>query len=514
MNTNFIAFPCIEVKQGEYARLYLGSLTFESLRQLYTVSPREPRTDDPYYDDAPSPYPQFSQRPEKKERLREISEFVKTRLSFDGSSRKEIIFPGTIILGLLTDIEAHEEEPQNPTPTAAHLIRNTAPAECFKLFLSKKQASLFVIDGQHRIKGLGALCAKLETEIAAIRNRRLINDLAKTELEALELQLKRVMQFEVPISLLIDFDLEEQAMVFATVNFKQKSVQRSFYYDIFGAFESDRVTPISFSHELAIHLNNSSKSPLKGMIKLLGTGHGLISQAFLVARLKPLLDPQDKKSVFRTFFNHRHDGDLEASRQFAEIVRNFFEAVQNEFSYAWPVKRSDDTYRARDYNFILAKSMVMSGFLALLREIYKLCLLDFAEGKESEVANTAILTSEFFAYFLKDIDTLGRNNGANSIFGKTSQWAIGGSAILERTIFDSLRANVFTSYIKLVNDDQSAYQAACVKFQGRKSAIRLAPQYPPEKQKEFWSRTEAEWEKSLPVAIDTTTSVDSNDPLF
>ena len=502
MSSNHILFPSIEVKQGRGTCLYLGALKFKTLADLYTVSPREARTDDPYYDDSPAPYPQFSQRPERKERLREISEFVAARLTPSGETRKEIIFPGTVILGLLTDVEIHQAMPINPTPTAAHIIRDESDERGrVTILLSCKKASLFIIDGQHRIKGLAELHERLSAQVASLSpSRDLLEGLALENLERLEVQLKQVSEFEIPISLLVDFDLEEQAMVFATVNFKQKPVQRSFYYDIFGAFESEKITPISFSHELAIHLNNSEKSPLRGMIKLLGTGPGLISQAFLVARLEPLLDPQDRKSVFRSYFQRRHQGDKQASQQFASIVRNFFSAVREDFFYAWPTPNEQGKYSAYNYDFILLKSMVVSGLLAILREIYKLCVLDFAAGKEGEVVNSNIFDSAFFREFFTHIDVAGRIQPQQSEFSKTSRWAVGGSAKIERIIFEELRKNVLASYSEISQRTDSKYQIACNRFGGERAALRILGTLEPETRRTFWGQTETDWERSNPPA--------------
>jgi hypothetical protein len=234
------------------------------------------------------------------------------------------------------------------------------------------------------------------------------------------------------------------------------------------------------------------------MIKLLGTGPGLISQAFLVARVEPLLDPHDQKSVFRDFFVRRHAGKLQASWQFAGIVRNFFAAVSEEFPYAWPQRNSRGFYSGHDYNFILAKSMVMSGWLAILRDIYKLSLIDFALGQEEDVANANVFTNAFFRNFLVTIDPLGREDASKSIFARTSPWGVGGSTKIERTIFYSLRSDVFGAYSTLILDSASPYMIACTLFKGKQTAVKLCKSYTKETQQEFWSKTESDWMNSNP----------------
>lgn len=495
MPDEHIRFHCVEARQGEQSCLYLGMLRFDLLKELYTVSPREARTDDPYSDDGPAPRPQYPQRAERPERLREISSFIEERLKISTDSRKQIIFPGTVILGLLTDIEAHVEQPINPTPSAAHLLPGDNGSGCLTILLSRKQGSLFIIDGQHRIKGLRALYDRIKDQIDRLDGAQPQSNETKERLDKLRPTLRHVLDFNVPISLLVDFDLEEQAMVFATVNFQQKPVQRSFYYDIFGAFESEKVTAISFSHELAIHLNNSTKSPLKDMIKLLGVGPGLISQAFLVARLEPLVDPQSSKAVFRSFFLRRRAGEKDASAELAAIVRSFFAAVRDEFPYAWPTRNAKGNYSAFSYDFILMKSMVVSGLLAVLREIYKISLLDFAGTHEADVAEAEIFDANFFRPFFRNIDSAGRASAAKSVFHRNSGWAVGGSSKIERLIFESFRRDIFATYKELLRDESSMYSLLCVRHNGPKTAAEIAERH--ESDVPFWSETEARWQETF-----------------
>jgi len=229
------------------------------------------------------------------------------------------------------------------------------------------------------------------------------------------------------------------------------------------------------------------------MIKLLGSGPGLVSQAFMVARLVQLIDPQHPKSVFRFFFVLRQGGDKDASRQFAAIVRNFLWAVHDEFTYAWPTPNDRGYFSPLNYNFILCKSMVMSGLLALLREIYKVSLLDFAQGKETEVATNESMSRVFFREFLRLIDQAGKQEPANSIFSRNAPWAVGGSTKIERIIFESLRRDVFKAYIELIENRDSEYSRVCSTFAGRFKAAELARQHERTEQS-FWVKTEELWE--------------------
>jgi hypothetical protein len=162
---------CFETKQGEYTSIFVGSMKFRDLSQYYTATPRVARKDDPFYDDCPNPKDQLPQRPPDKDRLKEISDFVEVRLANTTQDKKLTVFPNAVILGLLTDIEEHDAPPEHPTPSAAHLLPNDANFHCRVILLPRKEASLFVIDGQHELKGMDALAKRLTERITAISIR-------------------------------------------------------------------------------------------------------------------------------------------------------------------------------------------------------------------------------------------------------------------------------------------------------------------------------------------------------
>jgi hypothetical protein len=226
------------------------------------------------------------------------------------------------------------------------------------------------------------------------------------------------------------------------------------------------------------------------MIKLLGSGPGLISQAFLVAKFILLIDPQESSiSSLSYYLMARQKGDTNVSRQLASIVRNYFWAVYNEFTYAWPIP-INGKYSAREYKFILCKSMVMSALLAILGDIYRLILLDFALFKEAEISSSEILSPEFFATFFKRIDIEGRADATKSIFSKESIWSIGGSAVLERKIYESLRSCVYVAYREMATLPECQYQKVCTQFKGSKRGLLIAQEYTSETEKAFWKKIE------------------------
>ena len=175
-----------------------------------------------------------------------------------------------------------------------------------------------VIDGQHRIAGL----AEYEGQ-----------------------------GFQINVAIFIDMDIQDQAMVFATINLKQTKVNKSLAYDLY-EFTTSR-SPQRTCHEIARLLNYRANSPLEGRIKMLGVGRWpteTITQATFVDRLlrlisrRPMWDrdrlrrgkrlpledgTRAKRQIFRNLFIRERD-DL-----IVVILWNYFLAVSNRWPISW-----------------------------------------------------------------------------------------------------------------------------------------------------------------------------------
>ncbi|MGH8014882.1 MAG: DGQHR domain-containing protein, partial [Candidatus Zixiibacteriota bacterium] len=75
--------------------------------------------------------------------------------------------------------------------------------------------------------------------------------------------------FDLNITLFIDMDIEDQAMVFSTINLKQTKVSKSLTYDLYEYAKSR--SPQKTCHNIAKILNSKDGSPFKRKIKILGT---------------------------------------------------------------------------------------------------------------------------------------------------------------------------------------------------------------------------------------------------
>ena len=206
--------------------------------------------------------------------------------------------------------------------------------------------SLYIVDGQHRLYSLKTLYDEVSYGLFE-------EDLSiKGYLESYYLN----------CSILINFDLWEQARVFADVNFNQKPVKKSLYYSIFGMHvpeDSDDLTHanIYIAHQLVRYVNTTKGSPLYRCIKMLGTGEGYVSQAFfadaLIRHFQPrgiwYSNPDETKS------NYYH---------MAAETLDFFDVIKKTLRDYWPKQ-------GEAVSSILLKTTGVGALIWLMGDLHK-----------------------------------------------------------------------------------------------------------------------------------------------
>lgn len=211
---------------------------------------------------------------------------------------------------------------------------------------------LLVVDGQHRLYSL-------KTLYESVRYSLLDEDL----------QIKDYLESYVfNCTILINFDLWEQAKVFADVNFNQKKVSKSVYYSIFGMHvpaDTDDVTHTSIyiSHQLVRYMNTYTESPLYHCIKMLGTGQGYISQAFFADSLMNNFHP-------RGIWYLDPDRDVSKDNYYymAAELMDFWKLVKNTFNQLWPSPEK------KDNPSIIMKTTGVGALLWLMAYIHRVKL--------------------------------------------------------------------------------------------------------------------------------------------
>lgn len=232
--------------------------------------------------------------------------------------------------------------------------------------ISRQEGVAKIIDGQHRIAGLKNYTGK---------------------------------SFEVNVTIFIDMEIEDQAMVFATVNLKQTKVSKSLAYNLYQY--ATTMSPQKTCHDIAKLLNSKTNSPFYNHIKILGKATGkieeTITQATFVDRLIKYIskDPMNdrdqikrgkdlspaegkdlRKLIFRNMFIGKKDAEI------ARVVFNYFKAVENKWGGFWKLGKTGN---------ILNKT---TGFGALMRFL-RPCYL--STGKSDKIVDI----SEFDKIFKK-----------------------------------------------------------------------------------------------------------------
>ena len=230
------------------------------------------------------------QRELSPSRVKELKQYVQT---------VDATFPTAVLLAISSDHASFDEK-----TSKLSVVRHSKVAK--------------IIDGQHRIAGLGELKGK---------------------------------KFQVNVAIFIDMEIQDQAMVFATINLKQTKVNKSLAYDLY-EFTTSR-SPQRTCHDIARFLNGRQGSPFKDKVKMLGVAREpteTITQATFVDRLLRLVsrDPmkdrddlrrgkrldratgaQERIRIFRNLFISEDDHVI------ALVLWNFFASVQQKWPTSW-----------------------------------------------------------------------------------------------------------------------------------------------------------------------------------
>lgn len=282
-----------------------ASIPFISLKGRAQFGYRVNPMDDPYssssiFGDANNQY----QRRVDNRRVNEIKTFIKNSiLKEKDNDVVSVLFPTAMLLAFDYDDEVSIDDKD-------------------MIFEFDLPDIVYIVDGQHRLWSM----IQLYDEVKGLTDENSL--FVKNYLE----------KFKFNCTLLMNFDMWEQAQVFANVNFKQKAVNKSLYYDIYGMEyhedEKDREKSAMYvAHQIIQELNDNSKSALQGFIKMLGTGRGYVSQSCLADAMIPsiLLD----QGIWYIDFEAL-DGEMPVYNFMIVEAMSFFNAVAETFPDMWP----------------------------------------------------------------------------------------------------------------------------------------------------------------------------------
>jgi DGQHR domain-containing protein len=349
---NYFQINVIGIKQIQTGLVLLGKLKFGELSEIHRLTERKESIYDPF---GVNPIKvekedEEFQRQLNANKLKKISTYLRQNLELFKEGKSLGLFPTSIIVALDYD---YDYEPDDLNDDFLDQAYSTELSNCFinkegtKLFIPINKRVALIVDGQHRFYGVKELCDTLEDA----KEKETINN------------------FEFATTFLIGFDIYQLGQVFATVNFTQKPVNRSLYYDIFGSIPDTEKNDIKLAHDLALHLNNSEKSPIKGMIKMLGKGYGLFSQSFFVEKI--LIHFKSSGVWEKIYSDYIRGGD--SYRKLPIFMRIYLNSIKEAYSSTWPnhvEKNGKHIYSSYNYNFVLCKTTGMGAFFRLIKDIY------------------------------------------------------------------------------------------------------------------------------------------------
>lgn len=267
---------------------------------------------DPYEMIDKVPHNEFYQRRTDPKRVREIARYIrKTVANQYGEYGVATLFPTAMLVAAsIDDTDFRVGESVNLDIDVLN------------------ENSLYIVDGQHRLMGMKVLYEELT------------NSLMRSDED--EYLLRYMQDYVFNCTILLNFDLWEQAQVFADVNFNQKKVDKSLYYTIYGMQYSTNPADynrnyIYIAHNLVKFMNTHPLSPLRGMIMMVGNKPGytkaLMSQACLAeALMNNIYSPRG------IWYVDNAQVVAKPSYRFMSVeLLSFFTCVRSVLEEQWPV---------------------------------------------------------------------------------------------------------------------------------------------------------------------------------
>jgi DGQHR domain-containing protein len=214
-----------------------------------------------------------------------------------------------------------------------------------------------VIDGQHRLAGY--FC----------------NNNSETD------------EIELPIVLLFGPSISMVSKIFIDINGNQKSVDKSLIYDLTGLLEDvfdenklkdKEIRAIKECHNIIRSLYEEESSPIYDSVKMLGTGDGFISQAFLVECIYPII----YKGVLSKY----------QTQEKLNALYTYLKAIQHVFQEDWPIiEDCQNIEQQKNYRYLvisikksqLPKTLGLSAMFNNFEYHFKKCEFNYKKYIDS-----------------------------------------------------------------------------------------------------------------------------------
>ena len=394
-------------RHGESGKLVLqGLVPFTDLLNCAVFTQRVDNYSDDEIDIEKSN--EYYQRRLNPNRLKEIQQYIyQTIVNEQESEDITTLFPTSMILAMDYDDS---------------LLKEVGGVCSFDL-----PKRVFVVDGQHRLMAMKMLFKGLK------ESNFLVNSDMKAVIQYLEL-------YRFSCTILVNYDLWEQGQVFANVNFKQKPVNRSLYYEIYGSEYRENIVDwkrnnIYLAHHLVKFMNEQPTSPFYQHIRMLGTGKGYVSQAFFVEAL----------------LRHFRQGGLwwynadspefsdNSYRYMAVELLTYYDTVKSLFEKYWP--KADDAKGS-----LICKTTGTGALVRLLGDMREKEDEDMKKAlMETEVGDVCETYRQQVRKRLQPVVEIGEE-----IFGAESKYGGTGGKGLESALYKRMKDEIKKA--KLIKD--------------------------------------------------------------
>lgn len=370
-------------------QFYVGKVLAKDLLYMFTVRPTEydiaknkslAKTfvdDSEYYsylikNDEQKLAEKDFQRDYDPTRVSKITQFLK--------EEEFPFFPNTIIVtcDLINNIEELDVNVDNSFEDFAKISNRPQQLAFLQLkdnqyylYVPYRPDTILVIDGQHRMRGL-----KDATE--SIKDN-----------------------YELLLSFMIDLDRSVIAKLFYTINYEQKSVNKSLLYHLTGEFSTE-LDQVTFMHNVVKVLNELDYSPFFNKIKMLGVNpkntpdadklHLTISQAFLIDYLIKTISKSSSNSIFAPIFLWYYNNE-EYQIEIIRFLIKYFDAVKKIRIVDWKNPTTN----------ILTKGI---GIAALIKVLHILFVKLFVTDWKTDPTQIKFITSVDLELKLKGLENV------------------------------------------------------------------------------------------------------------
>ncbi len=390
-----------------------ANIPFVELYKRAIFSYMNDPSDDPYEEDDVTPRNSFYQRRVDEGRVKVIKKYIRdTILNEKNGQSVAVIFPTAMLLAA--------------SSTGEKTLKIDDDCEMDEVIYQSD--GFYIVDGQHRLFSMKALYDEIN------------NGLFKTDED--KYIIKYLESYRFNCNILLNYDLWEQAQVFADVNFNQKKVSTSLYYSIYGMNYPTNPSDLKrnylyITHQLVMVLNTHDLSPLKGFVKMLGNGNGFISQAFIADNLM-----RNIKSPRGIWYVDPYNMKVPPVYRYMTIeLLSYFSAVSKVFYKYWPT--------SGELKSIICKTTGIGALLRLMVYIHQQMLPQKLIVGLRELEKTEIY-KEYEDFIIDKLSNL--SDIEDRLFSMKGAYSGTGGRGLEVKLFYEMRHKVDCPGLVLVNE--------------------------------------------------------------